>query len=56
MNVLGRLIIPATRANPDVVVATLMAVWMIASVVLVLFGIFRLIMGLATRKGASKIE
>jgi hypothetical protein len=53
LNLLGRLIIPATRSNPDVVIATLMAVWMFASVVLVLFGIFRFIVGLATKKSPS---
>jgi hypothetical protein len=56
MNVLARLIIPATRANPNAVVASLMAAWMIASVVFVLFGVFRLIVGLVTKNRPPKAE
>ncbi len=56
MNLLGRLIIPATRANPNVVVAGLMAIWMIASAVLVLFGLFRLIVGLVTKHRSPKVK
>jgi hypothetical protein len=56
MNLLGRLIIPATRANPNVVTASFMAVWMIASVVLVLFGLFRLVVGLVARDRSPRIR
>ena len=56
LNVLGRLLIPVTRPNPSVVVASLMAIWMVASLVLVLFGLFRLIVGLVTKNNSAKID
>ncbi|HEX8835116.1 MAG TPA: hypothetical protein VF719_12985 [Abditibacteriaceae bacterium] len=56
LNLLGRLIIPVTRANPNAVVASLMAIWMIASVVLVLFGLFRVIVGLVTKNRSPKVQ
>lgn len=49
LNVVGRLVIPFTRSSPNVIVAGVMALWMIASLVLVLFGLFRLIAGLVSK-------
>lgn len=50
LNILGRVIIPYTRSSPNVIVAGVMALWMIASLILVLFGLFGLIVSLATKK------
>lgn len=49
MNLLGRLALPAVRHSASVPLAGLMAAWMIASVVVALFGLYRLIVGLARR-------
>lgn len=56
LNVLGRLIIPFTRANPSVLIASVMAIWMIASVGFVLFGLFRVIVGLVTKNRSPKAK
>ena len=50
MYLVGRLIIPALGISPGVVTAGFMLIWMMASVVLVLFGIFRVIVGAITKK------
>lgn len=49
MNVLGRLALPAVRNSASVPLAGLIAAWMIASVVVALFGLYRLIVGMANR-------
>ncbi|MBV9865445.1 MAG: hypothetical protein JO316_08855 [Abitibacteriaceae bacterium] len=50
MQVVGRLLITAMRPSPNVVLAGLMALWMFVSVVLLLFGLFRLITALLHRE------
>jgi len=49
LNLLGRAVILVTGHHTGLVMAALMAVWMFASVVIVLFGCFRLIVGLVTK-------
>lgn len=56
MNVVGRVIISANQATPNVVGAGLMAVWMIASIVLVLFGVFQLVVGFVSKDRSPEIE
>ncbi len=50
LNIVGRLMLAATRASQNVVIAGLLAILMLASVVIGLFGLFRLISGLLNRK------
>lgn len=49
MNVVGRLLMAATSGSPNPALAGFFLVWMAASVVLGLFGLFRLITGLVRR-------
>ena len=49
LNVIGRLVAPQVRASQNVTFAGLLVVLMLASVVVGLFGIFRLIVGLLNR-------
>ena len=52
MNLVGRVVAVGTDAktSPSVMVAGILALWMIASVVVCLFGLFRLIAGLVSKK------
>ena len=50
VNVVGRLLLAATRGGQNVGVAGLLAILMLASVVVGLFGLFRLISGLLSKK------
>ncbi len=52
MNLVGRVVASDTDAktSSSVMVAGILALWMIASVVVCLFGLFRLIAGLVSKK------
>ena len=49
MNIVGRVIISHINGNHNVALASFMAVWMIASAVVPLFGLFRIVMGLRSK-------
>ena len=49
MNVMGRILMGLLRDTNGVVISGFFALWMLASAVVLLFGIFRLIMGLISR-------
>ena len=58
MNLLGRVAVlshssPSAPSQTELVFSMFMALWMCASVVVVLFGIVRLVWGLLTRKKVS---
>lgn len=52
MNLVGRVVAVGmdAKTSPSVMVAGILAFWMIASVVVCLFGLFRLIAGLVRKK------
>ena len=50
LNITGRFLAPAIRSSQNVTVAGLMALLMVASIVIGLFGLFRLVSGLAGKR------
>ncbi len=53
MNLLGRLFLTVVRSLSNLLLTGLMAFWMFASVVVALFGLFRLVVGLVSRNRSS---